>query len=316
MRNSFRKLFGQFFLISFLGILCLSFIAPEDIYAAKKKKRRRSYKIDVLVADRVKPSYETAALDSLMLEMLALEDSIPGSEIYEDQWNTQYVKAYASTQVPDSFSVDVSSFVMPIQNSRVTSNYGPRRRRFHYGTDFKLQVGDTVVAAFEGKVRIKRYQKRGYGYYLVLRHPNGLETVYGHLSGFLVWQDQYVKAGDPIALGGNTGRSTGPHLHFEFRFLGQPINPGEIIDLQELALKDDAYLFVKGQSSKSYRTSKRQNSYTTTSGDKQIKYHRIKEGDTLGAIAHRYRTTVNALCRLNNIKSTSILRTGRSIRVS
>ncbi|GHU72763.1 peptidase M23 [Bacteroidia bacterium] len=313
MHNSIRQIFGQFTLISLLGILSLSFIAPENIYA-KQKKRRKYYKTDILVADCVKPTFETAMLDSLMVELE--ETMFPSNEIYDDQWNTEYVKAYADVQVPDSFTVDVSSFVMPIQNSRVTSNYGPRRRRFHYGTDLKLQVGDTVVAAFDGKVRVKKYQRGGYGYYLVLRHTNGLETVYGHLSGFLAYQDQYVKAGDPIALGGNTGRSTGPHLHFEFRFLGHPINPGEIIDLQELALKDDSYLFVKSESSKSYASSNKTNRYTATTGDKQFKYYRIKTGDTLGAIARRYGTSVSTLCRLNNMKSSSVLRAGRSIRVS
>jgi murein DD-endopeptidase MepM/ murein hydrolase activator NlpD len=295
-----------------VGILCLSFIAPENIYA--KKKRRKYYKTDILVADRVQPTFETAMIDSLIAELD--ETMFPSNELYEDQWNTEYVKAYDSVQIPDSFALDVSSFIMPVQNTHVTSNYGPRRRRFHYGTDLKLQVGDTVVAAFDGKVRVKKYQRGGYGYYLVLRHPNGLETVYGHLSGFLVYQDQYVKAGEPIALGGNTGRSTGPHLHFEFRFLGNPINPGEIIDLQELALKDDSYLFLKSESSKSYASSNKNNRYTATTGDKQIKYHRVKEGDTLGAIARRYGISVSALCRLNNIKSSTVLRAGRSIRVS
>ncbi|MDR0547391.1 MAG: peptidoglycan DD-metalloendopeptidase family protein [Dysgonamonadaceae bacterium] len=312
MHNSIRLIFGQFTLIYMVGILCLSFIAPENIYA--KKKRRKYYKTDILVADRVQPTFETAMIDSLIAELD--ETMFPSNELYEDQWNTEYVKAYDSVQIPDSFALDVSSFIMPVQNTHVTSNYGPRRRRFHYGTDLKLQVGDTVVAAFDGKVRVKKYQRGGYGYYLVLRHPNGLETVYGHLSGFLVYQDQYVKAGEPIALGGNTGRSTGPHLHFEFRFLGNPINPGEIIDLQELALKDDSYLFLKSESSKSYASSNKNNRYTATTGDKQIKYHRVKEGDTLGAIARRYGISVSALCRLNNIKSSTVLRAGRSIRVS
>jgi murein DD-endopeptidase MepM/ murein hydrolase activator NlpD len=146
---------------------------------------------------------------------------------------------------------------------------------------------------------------------LVLRHPNGLETVYGHLSKFLTEQDENVKAGQPIALGGNTGRSTGSHLHFEFRFLGNPINPAEIIDFDEWAIKDDQYTFIKNKSDNSYGSSK----YLANGNDK-IRYHRIRSGDTLGTIARRYGTTVTNLCRLNNIKSSTTLRIGRSIRIS
>ena len=114
----------------------------------------------------------------------------------------------------------------------VTSPYGYRRRfrRMHKGIDLKVQTGDTVYAAFNGKVRLTKYERRGYGYYVVIRHENELETVYGHLSKFLVEPDQYVKAGDPIALGGNTGRSFGSHLHFETRFMGYAINPSAIFD--------------------------------------------------------------------------------------
>lgn len=135
--------------------------------------------------------------------------------------------------MPDSCVIDCSTFVLPMDSmTRVTSKYGPRRRRMHKGIDLKVQIGDTIRAAFDGKVRIKNFERRGYGYYLVIRHPNGLETVYGHLSKFLVGVNDIVRAGDPIALGGNTGRSTGSHLHFETRFLGQAINPADIIDFE------------------------------------------------------------------------------------
>lgn len=112
-----------------------------------------------------------------------------------------------------------------------TSNYGWRRRRMHRGVDLSLHIGDTIRAAFSGKVRLTRYERRGYGYYVIIRHGNGLETIYGHLSKFLVKPDQIVKVGEPIALGGNTGRSTGPHLHFETRYLGMDINPNKISTL-------------------------------------------------------------------------------------
>ncbi|MDR2844102.1 MAG: peptidoglycan DD-metalloendopeptidase family protein [Candidatus Symbiothrix sp.] len=305
--------FGKLSVLILLGITIFSFLSTEN---AEAKKRRTYRKVDVLVADRVKPSYETAIIDSLMLDMeLALEEAMfPSNEIYADQWNTEYLKAYSDMQVPDSVDLDISEFVMPvIKSTQVNSNYGLRRNRFHYGTDLKIQTGDTIVAAFNGKVRVKKYQRGGYGYYLVLRHFNGLETVYGHLSGFLVYQDQYVQAGQPIALGGNTGRSTGPHLHFEFRFMGQSINPGEIIDFQEMTLKDDQYRFVKAKSSKSYSASS--NSYTA-GGSQKMQYHRIKTGETLGMIARKHGVPLSELCRLNNLKPTSTIHAGRSIRIS
>ncbi|MDR1737547.1 MAG: peptidoglycan DD-metalloendopeptidase family protein [Candidatus Symbiothrix sp.] len=301
----------QVFSISILFALIASFAIPES--AAAAKARRRVVKTDKLLADRVKPSYEEGMMDSLLLAMeLELEEEMyPSNDLYAEQWNTQYAHHYQGIEVPDSFILDVSAFVMPVATRGVTSNYGWRRGRMHYGTDFGLRTGDTIVAAFDGKVRIKSYDRGGYGYYLVLRHPNGLETVYGHLSGFLVYQDQYVKAGQAIALGGSTGRSTGPHLHFEFRFIGQAINPAEILDLKELALKDDQYTFIKKKSSLSSTSAK-----YAASGSGKIQYYRIKEGDSLSSIAKKYRTTVTNLCRLNNIKTTTTLRVGHSLRVS
>jgi murein DD-endopeptidase MepM/ murein hydrolase activator NlpD len=291
------------------GILLL-FISINSMQAQVQTSPE---KIETLTAERVKTGLETAVIDSLLIVQLEnFEEENPVDEVYEENWNTEYIRAYKDAAVPDSFLIDVSEFVLPVKGIlRVNSPYGPRRRSFHYGTDFKASMGDTIYAVFDGKVRIKNYQRRGYGYYLVLRHPNGLETVYGHLSEFLVEQDESIQAGQPIGLGGSTGRSTGPHLHFEFRFFGNPINPGEIIDFKEWTLKDDEYLFVKGKSSNSYGS---QTSYTASGSN--VRYHRIRAGDTLGAIARRYGTSVNTLCRLNNMKSTTILQIGRSIRVS
>jgi murein DD-endopeptidase MepM/ murein hydrolase activator NlpD len=293
----------------FTGLL-FSFFGASSVHAQTPPLVRvLQENTEILTAEKVKTTLETAVVDSMMVQLETIEEELyPAGDIY-DSWDTEFVKAYKNAVVPDSFLIDVSDFVMPVAGvQRITSPFGQRRRRFHYGTDLKVQVGDTIYAAFDGKVRVRSFERRGYGYYLVLRHPNGLETVYGHLSKFLVVQDENLKAGQPIALGGSTGRSTGSHLHFEFRFLGNAINPAEVIDFGEWAIKDDQYLFVKnkwGASSK-----------YLASGSGAARYHRIVSGDTLGAIARRYGTSVDRLCRLNNIKSSSLLRVGRSIRIS
>ncbi|HSZ26117.1 MAG TPA: M23 family metallopeptidase, partial [Cytophagaceae bacterium] len=109
---------------------------------------------------------------------------------------------------------------MPLNYNRINSRFGMRRIRWHYGTDLDLSVGDPVKSIFDGIVRIVQFDGRGYGRYIVVRHYNGLETLYGHLSATNVTVGQLVKAGEEIGKGGNTGRSTGPHLHFEVRYEG------------------------------------------------------------------------------------------------
>ncbi len=166
------------------------------------------------------------------------------NEIFNLNWDSQFVNPYSGVEIPAVKDIDVSTYVPPVPGA-ITSNYGyrPRFRRVHRGTDLRLSIGDTVVSAFDGKVRLTKYEGRGYGYYVVIRHDNGMETVYGHLSKFLVKPNQRVKAGEPIALGGNTGRSTGPHLHFETRFMGLPINPAAIIDFENGVPHKDIFTF-------------------------------------------------------------------------
>ena len=271
-------------------------------------------RVSELMADRVGFKKDMALKELAEInekaELEARENLMfPADELY-GEWTNEWVNPFRGKKVdmPDSCVIDCSTFVLPMDSmTRVTSKYGPRRRRMHKGIDLKVQIGDTIRAAFDGKVRIKNFERRGYGYYLVIRHPNGLETVYG--SKFLVGVNDIVRAGDPIALGGNTGRSTGSHLHFETRFLGQAINPADIIDFENSIPHQDQYVFrnvkINGRKSNIY-----------TSSNSQMVYHRVKSGDTLGKIARIYGTTVNELCRLNGLKSTSMLRIGQSIRCS
>lgn len=287
----------------------------QTIHIVKMDKR-----VSELMADRVTIRKdmglkELAEINSRVEETLAEKEALlfPADELYGSNWDTRWVDPFRSgtkVEMPDSCEIDCSTFVLPIDTmTRVTSKYGPRRRRMHKGIDLKVQIGDTIRAAFDGKVRIRNFERRGYGNYLVVRHPNGLETVYGHLSKMLVDVNDIVRAGDPIALGGNTGRSTGSHLHFETRFLGQAINPADIIDFDNSVPHQDTYVFrnikINGRKSNIY-----------TSSNDQMVYHRVKSGDTLGKIARMYGTSVNELCRLNGLKSTSTLRIGQSIRCS
>lgn len=242
------------------------------------------------------------------------EELEPESDIYTIGWDCGLVDAYSGSgvQVPDKQDIDVSDFCMPCPKANVvTSNYGYRRRfgRAHKGVDLRAAVGDTVRAAFDGKVRLTKYERRGYGYYVIVRHENGLETVYGHLSRFLVKPNDYVKAGDPIALSGNTGRSTGPHLHFETRFMGYAINPNAIFDFKNMTTHTDTFTFNK-------RTYKYGRNYAPSSYTASAKkYYKIRRGDTLSKIASRFGTTVSRLCSLNRISRNATIRAGRSLRV-
>ena len=229
---------------------------------------------------------------------------IPADELYQGLWYNNRVHVYNDlSNKPDTFLVDLHTFNMPVnEGSYVTSKFGSRGSRMHLGIDLKVQIGDTIYAAFEGKVRVKNYEKRGYGKYLVLRHPNGLETIYGHLSDYLVDVDQDVKAGEPIALGGNTGRSTGSHLHFETRFIGQPINPADLIDFQNYKLINNQYIVTPS-------------TFKTYTSFKAVKFHAIRKGDTLSKIARMHGTSVATLCRMNKITAKSTLRIGQKIRI-
>lgn len=262
---------------------------------------------------RLQEEQEDAFAFRIMIDSLTNEteeevfDLFPALDLYGGSWNNDvaHPDLGKNVKIPDEQDIDVSKFYPPTIG-RITSKYGWRRRRMHRGTDLKLYVGDTVRAAFDGQVRVKKFNRRGYGYYYVIRHPNGLETVYGHLSKFIVDQDEYVKAGQAIGLGGNTGRSTGSHLHFEMRFMGIDLNPETIIDFETFKPKSDIYHFAQKKA--------KAVSSGNSSGDGVAAYHRVKQGDTLGAIARRYGTTVNRLCKLNNIRANSILRLGQRIR--
>lgn len=276
------------------------------------------------------------------LEELFNEEEEPEFDIYTEGWDSKHVNCYTEAQVPQTAQIDVSKFSMP-HAGYITSPYGYRRRfrRMHKGVDLKVNIGDTIRAAFDGRVRITNFERSGYGNYVVLRHTNDLETVYGHLSAFLVKEGDYVKVGDPIALGGNTGRSTGPHLHFETRYMGYAINPCAIFDFANQTTHTDLYTFDKrtykdarnfspkanSEYAAAYRKANPPKPYTkggnvsalgksTTSTSHGLSsVYRVRKGDSLSKIASRHRTTVASLCRLNGIKTTTKLKVGQRLKL-
>ncbi len=270
-----------------------------------------------LIADQQNIYKGISLIDSVAFVQKLEEENyeFPAFDIYGDNWDQRWVNPYKTPidQLAESQSIDVSEYVMPT-TGRITSKYGWRRHRMHRGIDIKIQMKDTIRAAFSGKIRLTLYERRGYGKYVIIRHHNGLETIYGHLSKFLVEPDQMVKAGEPIALGGNTGRSTGPHLHFETRYLGMDINPSKIIDFENGVPHTDTYTFNPKELAASLGYGKYKNTKAEYAAGSAVS-HRIRKGDNLSKIAKKYGVSINQICRLNGINRNDILRPGKVLRI-
>lgn len=245
---------------------------------------------------------------------------IDTASLYDDYWNTSELhayNAYPASSIPEEVDLlladSVYNYHSPIVGS-VYSGYKVRRGSAHKGTDIPLSVGDSIFATFDGVVRYvgTTRQTGGYGNLVVIRHSNGLETYYGHLSKTLCEPNEAVKAGDVIGLGGSTGRSTGPHLHFEARYKGQAFDPERLIDFQTGALRDSLFTLKKHYFS-IYSHYGQTESESKAASDRIV--HTIKSGDTLSALARRYGTTVSAICKLNNISANKTLRVGERIIV-
>ena len=287
-----------------------------------------------LLAKQAPIDRKMKAVDSIVLNKLIVEEERynPSVDLYED-WNNVY--AHRETALPDSFRIDLRGFCMPTPSRVVTSNFGARWGRQHKGLDIKVYVGDTIRAAFSGKIRIVKYEPKGYGKYVVIRHHNGLETIYGHMSKHLVVENQEVKAGDPIGLGGNTGRSTGSHLHFETRLCGVALNPALMFDFHNQDVTGDFYNFRRNRyAAESAQATRLRgvngSSKSSISGDdedsdlavtapkasyaKASRYHKVKKGETLQSIARKCHTTVDALCRANRISKTKRLMPGQILK--
>ena len=288
-----------------------------------------------LLARQAPVDRKMAAVDTIMLRNITIKEDMesPASELYAN-WDNRY--AHRATKLPETYRIDLRHFCMPTTSRVITSNFGSRWGGQHKGLDIKVYIGDTIRSAFSGKVRIVRYEGGGYGKYIVIRHNNGLETIYGHLSKQLVKENQEVRAGEVIGLGGNTGRSTGSHLHFETRLCGVALNPALMFDFREQDVTGDYYAFNRatydGESATATRLRGKQDGSTIarenkaedfatndrmTSGLKdQVQYHKVAKGETLDAIAKKRGVTIDKICKLNHISKTKRLRPGQILRYS
>ena len=311
-------------------------VCAQDLIARQSPVDRRAKSLDTMVINRLQEAEEFES---------------PSSMLYSDWSNS---KTHAQGYLPDVYKIDLRGFHMPTPSRVVTSNYGRRWGRAHKGLDIKVYIGDTIRAAFSGKVRIVGYDARGYGKYVIIRHNNGLETYYGHLSKQIVYANQTVRAGEPIALGGNTGRSTGSHLHFATRLAGIAINPALLIDFPNQDVTGDFYVFRRqtldsesalatalrgtaaspgysreniqgvGRSTTTFNNSSSVNTdYSNRNkptaqqqSNSQILYHKVAEGETLESIARQHGINKEQLCKLNHLGVYTKLVPGQILRYS
>jgi len=292
---------------SFLKTLLILFLLSYNFYSYAQEDSYK--KIDpVYIFETTNDSIDIASNFYSFYDSLSVffEDDTLYSSFDNEIIHYPKVDFSKKTDTTIIFLTDVSKnslFVNP-NNGEVTSHFGLRHRRYHYGTDVNLETGDSVLSTFDGRVRITKLSS-SYGYVIVIRHLNGLETLYAHLSQINVSNDQLVKAGDLIGLGGNTGRSRGSHLHFEIRYLGAPINPEDIIDFGKRQLISDKLLLTAYH----FRYQKE------ISKLKEASFHKVKSGESLGSIARKYHTSIKALRKMNHLKNSSLIRAGKKIRV-
>lgn len=293
-----------------------------------------------LLARQAPVDRKAKKLDSIEVRTIVARENrqSPAAALYGDQWDNHY--AHRATELPDSFVVNLRHFSMPTPSRVITSNFGSRWGRQHKGLDIKVYIGDTIRSAFSGKVRVVRYEAGGYGNYIVIRHPNGLETIYGHLSKQLVKENQTVRAGEPIGLGGNTGRSTGSHLHFETRLCGVALNPAIFFDFRNQDVTGDEYLFLKDKYQHDGEVATRERGKIGNGGYTRDQiygevghsdepeptevqqamnaperlYYKVKDGDTMDSIAEKLGVSVSTLRSLNGFRKSQKLKAGMIVR--
>lgn len=303
----------------FLNLNAFSGSIPGDDKKKVVKKEREDTSRFAVNEENLSADLEETPDTTLIL--------FPSHDLYSS-WDTISAHPYNFNEAFKADSVELTlteegdgGFILPYKGG-LTSLFGWRKYRPHYGTDIDLETGDQVVAAFDGMVRVaKAYH--GYGNCVIIRHKNGLETVYAHLSKILVESGQMVTAGSLVGLGGNTGHSYGSHLHFEIRYLGQALDTQDFIDYATGELKSNCFMVRKADVENKYDLRALHNRHKhdlygsryAKGGGKGAKFHKVRAGDNLGKIAKRYHTTVKILCRKNGLKPTSTLKVGRKIKI-
>lgn len=259
-------------------------------------------------ADAVSIASSSATADSTLGNSASAEEYVATAEPEED---SEELDSLGNSNLAEGTIqyLDFSGAHFPtLHGTRINSPYGIRRFRLHRGVDLHINVGDSIVAAYPGKVIVSKYNRRGYGHYVMIEHANGTRTLYGHLKKRLVNVGDMVEGGQLVGWGGNTGRSSGPHLHFEIRYGEVNIDPATVFNLEEGTLLENAEQYALAPAVESHNGIQKELS--------KHRFHRIRPGDTLGKIARRYGTTIERLCQLNGIKRTTILRIGRNLRCS
>jgi murein DD-endopeptidase MepM/ murein hydrolase activator NlpD len=229
-------------------------------------------------------------------------------QFYDENWNTSSVHAYSGFDyetIKDTVTIELVNdslhFSIPSYGN-VISRFGWRGSRIHTGVDFKHENGDSIFAAFTGIVRFAGWNSGGYGNVVIIRHYNGLETYYSHLSKIKVSVNDFVNNGDLIGLAGKTGKANGVHLHFEVRYKDNPFDPEYIIDIDNQKLKSDEFTLMPEK-------------YEHIKEVSKSKYHIVSKGDTLWNISRRYGLSVDYLCNLNGITRSQTLNLGQRLKL-
>ena len=329
--GNWYKLFLSFLIIAFAGL-------ANPLWAQVKKGEKPKPKQEKAdeheeesdeedeVGDEVEPD---STFDDYLSTIGYYFDTslIPAQNLYP-VWDTKRIHVYEQdiNLINDTTMIVLQDgndcYFHPPCFGYITSSFGyrkmrRRRGRMYFGTDVKLYTGDPVYSAFDGIVRIAQYSS-SYGYVVVVRHYNGLETIYAHFSKLLTKSGMTVRAGDPIGLGGNTGRSYGSHLHFEVRFKGMPFDATKIIDFEKGGLVNDTIYIDKNYFDHLKHTKYSKGSSKSKKGSsstKGAKYYTVRRGDTLSGIAVKNGTTITRLCQLNGLRRNSIIRTGQRLRL-
>lgn len=302
-------------------------IVNADFAMQPVRSLHKSEAVAIDTLDTVNEFIKVALYSDNSWQYVKLKGYVADQDLFKTYWETTSPNPYQKTldELPKVWSIwmvdSLGQYHVPYKGS-VYSKYGVRRGRPHQGVDIPLSTGDPVYATFTGQVRVSRYSK-GYGNLVVIRHENGLETFYGHLSERKVEVGDWVNAGQIIGLGGSTGRSTGPHLHYETRYQGFSFDPQWIIDFKTGELRHRLFILKKKYFSQysSYEQDF-EDEILNEEDDKReaaereaMRWHVVRPGDTLYELAITNKTTVAEICRLNGISSKATLRIGQKLRV-